>query len=404
MPNFAYKALTASGERVSGEVDAFDRKAAIQRLQADGLIPIDAEPAAAARGSSVASASAPSARASQHVTTFTRELSTLLRAGEPIERALALVIDDSGDRKLSAALGRVLGKVRSGQPFSEALAMEPRHFSRLFVGMVRAGEATGRLHEQLGEIATLQEREADVRRKLVAAMTYPLILVVVALASIALLMGYVVPQFAPLFANAMDRLPASTRWILNFSSWIETNGRVGFIGLSIAVLGLLLALQTGIARPLLDRLSLGLPMIGTIGRERATAQLARGLSTLLRGGLDLPAAIAMTREMIANTAVQAALARALGQIRQGRRLADALKDEDFVVPMGLRLFRTGEESGRLAELSGYLADQLEARIVNRTTRLVSLMEPLLVVTLGVAVGGIVISILNAVLTVNELAI
>ncbi|MEZ5823550.1 MAG: type II secretion system F family protein [Geminicoccaceae bacterium] len=403
MPSFAYKALTAAGERVSGEVDAFDRKAAIQRLQADGLIPIDAEPAAA-RTVSGASAGGTTARASQQVTTFTRELSTLLKAGEPIERALALVIDDSGDRKLSAALGRVLGKVRSGEPFSDALAMEPRHFSRLYVGMVRAGEATGRLHEQLGEIATLQEREAEVRRKLMAAMTYPIILVVVALASIALLLGYVVPQFTPLFANAMDRLPASTRWILSFSTWIEDNGRVAFIGGSVVVLAALLSLQTGLARPFLDRFSLSLPLIGTIARERATAQLARGLSTLLRGGLDLPAAIAMTREMIANSAVQAGLARALGQIRQGRRLADALRDEDFVVPMGLRLFRTGEESGRLAELSGYLADQLEARIVNRTTKLVSLMEPLLVVTLGVAVGGIVISILNAVLTVNELAI
>ncbi|MCB1971989.1 MAG: type II secretion system F family protein [Geminicoccaceae bacterium] len=267
-----------------------------------------------------------------------------------------------------------------------------------------AGEATGRLHGALADVATLQEREADVRRKLVAALTYPLILTVVALASIALLMGYVVPQFTPLFANAMDKLPASTRWIIGLSSWIEENGRIAFIIGAVALLGLLVTLQTGIARPLFDRLALSLPLIGTISRERATSQLARSLSTLLAGGLDLPAAIAMSREIIANSVVQESLARTLGQIRQGRRLADALKDEEFVVPIGLRLFRTGEESGRLAELSGYLADQLETRIVNRTTRLVSLLEPLLVVTLGLAVGGIVISVLNAVLTVNELAI
>ncbi|MEZ5835531.1 MAG: type II secretion system F family protein [Geminicoccaceae bacterium] len=403
MPSFAYKALTANGERISGEIEAFDRKAAIQRLQADGLIPIEAEPTVV-RDAGGMGAIQPSARASQHVTTFTRELSTLLRAGEPIERALALVIDDSGDRKLAAALGRVLGKVRSGEPFSSALAAEPRQFSRLYVGMVRAGEATGRLHGALADVATLQEREADVRRKLVAALTYPLILTVVALASIALLMGYVVPQFTPLFANAMDKLPASTRWIIGLSSWIEENGRIAFIIGAVALLGLLVTLQTGIARPLFDRLALSLPLIGTISRERATSQLARSLSTLLAGGLDLPAAIAMSREIIANSVVQESLARTLGQIRQGRRLADALKDEEFVVPIGLRLFRTGEESGRLAELSGYLADQLETRIVNRTTRLVSLLEPLLVVTLGLAVGGIVISVLNAVLTVNELAI
>ena len=401
MPSFAYRALTTDGERVSGEIEAFDRKAAILRLQQDGLIPIDAEPA-----QRVTQSTAPriSGKASEQVMLLMRELAVLLRAGEPLERALGLVVDENSDRRLRSALGRVLGKVRGGEPLSDAFSAETHYFSRLQVGMVRAGEATGRLHTALSEIADLGEREVEVRRKLRGALAYPIVLTIVALASLGLLMGYVVPQFTPLFAGAMDELPTTTRWIIGVSEWTQENGqRVVLIG-GIALLAFLLAIQTRMVKPLLDRLALSLPLFGSVTKTRATAQLARGLSTLLSGGVDLPLAISMTRDMISNSAVQAALARALGKVRQGARLADALAEESFIAPMGLRLLRTGEESGRLAELSGYLADQLEAKLLDRTTRIVALLEPLLVVTLGVAVGGIVISILNAVLTVNELAI
>ncbi|MCB2053060.1 MAG: type II secretion system F family protein [Geminicoccaceae bacterium] len=401
MTLFAYRAVTAQGQKVAGQIDAHDRKAAILRLQADGLIPIEAEPAqqvAAAMSSPGATRSGP------QVMIFTRELATLLRAGEPLERALALVMDDAGDRKLTAALGRILSKVRGGEPFSDALAAESRFFSRLFVGMVRAGEATGRLDEALAEVATLQEREAETRRKMGAALTYPIILAFVALASLGLLMGFVVPQFIPLFAGSMDRLPVTTRWIIGLSQWMEANGAA----LALVVAGLLAAglaaAQSTAVRRVLDRAALAAPLLGKLTRERATVQIARGLATMLKGGLDLPAAIAMCRELTANIAVQAALARALGKLRQGQRLAEALAEENIVAPIGLRLLRTGEESGRLAELSAYLADQLETRLAHRTARLVALAEPLLVVTLGILVGGVVISILSAVLTVNDLAI
>jgi general secretion pathway protein F len=400
---FAYRALTAAGERVTGEIEAGDQRGALQRLQAQGLIPIEARPASGGSLLAESGAAAVGGRRAVALTIATRELATLIEAGETLESALALVAEELDDTALRRIMAAVLAKVRSGAALSEALAGEPRVFSRLYVGMVRAAEATGRLAPVLAELAELRERQETLRRQLTSALVYPAVLVLTAIGAIAVLLLYVVPQFEPVFAGAEDRLPAATGTILAVAAWLRVQGPALAIGLAALLLALLLARQVPRLRLLWHRLALALPGFGGVARERATAEIARGLATLLKGGLDLPQALLMLREMVSNLAVAAALGGAASSVRQGRRLSEAMAEARILHPMGLKLLRTAEESGRLQSLSRYVADRFEQRLATRMQRFVTLLEPVLVIALGGIVGGIVIAILTAVLSVNELA-
>ena len=407
MAVFSYKALSAAGERVVGEIEAPDARGAIQSLQNQGLIPIEANPAAAKSRPAVPIAPGGAGgrgRAGAQVTMVTRELATLLDAGEPLERGLLMVAEDCEDAGLGRTLGRVLAKVRGGSAFSAALAEEQRYFPRLYVGMVRAGEATGRLDVTLSELAILREKEEDLRRKLTSSLIYPAILTLTAVVAVGIMLLVVVPQFAPLFDGQEALLPPTTRFVLGLSKGLSTAGREIWLSVAAGVLVLALLARIEAVRRFTDRLVLRLPLFGGVARERATAQVARGLATLLKGGLDLPATLTYLQALVANRAVAEALAEVGVEVRQGRRLADALAGHRILVPLGLRLLRSGEESGRLKELAAYVADRFEQRLATRLARLVQLLEPLLVVTLGLVVGGIVMSILTAVLSVNDLAI
>jgi len=405
VPQFAYRALTEAGEKVAGEIEAGDERGAIVRLQAQGLIPIEAVPASSAMPSFAGGRGA-SSRGGRHemaLTLATRELATLLEAGETLESALALVAAEVDNRHLGQTLAGVLDRVRGGAALSDSMAAEPALFSRPYVGMVRAAEATGRLGPVLAELAELRERQATLRRQLTSALVYPIILMLTAVGAIAVLLLYVVPQFEPVFAGAEDRLPAATLAILDTAAWLRQHGPMLGLVVGGTLLAAIVAVQLPALRLGLDRLLLRLPGCSSLVRERATAEIARGLATLLKGGLDLPSALAMLREMVSNLAVGEALGRAAIEVRQGCRLAEALGAEGVLQPMGEKLLKTAEESGRLEPLSRYIAERFEERMATRMQRFVTLLEPILVIGLGGIVGGIVIAILTAVLSVNELA-
>jgi len=408
LPAFAYRALTDSGERVAGEIEAGDHKGAILRLQAQGLIPIEALPkpaggAARALAGSGRERVSIGGRQAAALTLATRELATLIDAGETLESALALIAEEQSDTALGRTLRAVLAEVRAGAALSDAMAGEPAVFPRLYIGMVRAAEATGRLGPVLAELAELRERQAEIRRQLGSALAYPTILMLTAIGAIAVLLLYVVPQFEPVFAGAGDRLPATTRVILDVAAGLRAHGATIALVVGGGLLAALAASQLPQVRQAWHHLVLRLPGFGAAARERATAEICRGLATLLKGGLDLPQALAMLRGMVGNSAVAASLDRAAVGVRQGERLATALGREGILQPMGQKLLKTAEESGRLEPLSRYIAERFEQRIASRLQRVVTLLEPVLVIGLGGIVGGIVIAILTAVLSVNELA-
>ncbi len=399
MPLFVYRALSATGEPVSGEIEAADDRSAIARLQDRGLIPISAEPVKT-RTAGVPAAGRGLARA---VTVATRELALLLSAGQPLEAALGLLIETSEHRRLRAVLASVRDAVRGGKALSEAMALHPEAFPRAYVGLVRAGEAAGRLPESLQGLVRLRERAEQLERKLVSAMIYPTVLLAASLGALGVMLLVVVPRFAPLFAQAGEKLPASTRVTLALAATLAEQGELLAIVLALVLAGALLARRSEPVRLVLDRAILALPVVGTIARERATAQAMRGLGTVLGGGLDLASGLPLVREMLANRAARAAFDQVTIGVRQGRALWSCFAETDVLAPLAVRLLRVGEESGRLAAVAEHLAEAFEERTATRLTRLVALAEPLVIVTLGVLVGGIVVSILAAVLAVNELA-
>jgi general secretion pathway protein F len=401
LPTFAYRALTAGGERVAGEVEAADARTAIVRLQETGLIPIDAAPVRAR-----ASAAVPrtrGGRSAKAVTQLTRELATLIGAGQTLEGALALVGEELSQKDLAATLGRVLVKVRSGVSLSEALAQEPQYFPALYVSMVRAGEAAGRLDKSLRELAELRERTEQLQAKLTSALIYPCILTLTAVGSVMLLLTLVVPQLEPMFASAGAALPTSTRAVLAVSGFVREQGTAALAVLLVLLVAARFALRLPGPRRAFDGTLLRLPVLGALMRERLTAQLTRGLATLLGGGLDLPQALVVARGMLSNTEAQARLEQATTRVRTGRTLAESLGEARIIAPVAAKMLRVGEESGRLQTVAAHLATAYEEKVSLRLQRLVAVIEPAMVIVLGLVVGGIVTSILTAVISVNELA-
>lgn len=401
MPLYAYQALTAGGERVSGEIEAADTNIAIARLQDSGLIPIDAAPVTGRRQ---ATAIVPTAggRTAAHVTQLTRELATLLGAGQTVEGALVLVREEVPSKPLAAALERILLKVRSGASLSDAVAAEPRFFPPLYVSLVRAGEASGELGTALTEIGTMRERTEQLRAKINSALIYPVILFLTAIGSIVVMLTVVVPQLEPMFANAGAALPASTRVVLSASDVLRTHGlTIVTLLAAFLLLGERLLRRPG-PRRVVDRWLLGLPVLGRLLRERLTAQLCRGLATCLGGGLDLPQALTMSREIATNLHAREAMEEVIGRVRTGRTLADSMGTAGILAPLAVKMLRVGEESGSLQPVAAHLAQTYEERVAQRLQRLVAVIEPVTVIVLGLVVGGIVMSILTAVLSVNDL--
>ena len=402
MANFAYRALTASGEQVTGELEAADVPSAIARLQDSGLIPIDAAPAG--RSERKPSLAPPVARAAKHVTQLTSELATLIGAGQTVEGALALAREEVPDRGLAAALEGVLLKVRAGSSLSDALAAEPRYFPPLYVSLVRAGEASGRLGPSLDELGTMRERTEELRSKLTSALIYPCVLLLTAIGAVIVLLTVVVPRMAPMFAQAGAALPASTKLVLAATDLLRD---YGFLLLALAAAALLLGerlLRRPGPRRLFDAWTLRLPLLGPLLRDRITAQLCRALATCLGGGLDLPSALVVSRDILGNLYARAAMDQVVTAVRTGRTVADSLAQAGIMTPLAVKMLRVGEESGRLQIVAAHLAGTFEDRVATRLQRLVAIIEPATVIVLGLVVGGIVMSILTAVLSVNDLAL
>ena len=402
MPTFAYRALTADGERVAGELEAADARTAIARLQDSGLIPIDAAPAGMRADRRAAPVVA--TRAARHVTQLTRELSTLIGAGQTVEGALSLAREEVPDKGLAAALENVLLKVRSGTSMSDALAAEQRYFPPIYVSLVRAGEASGRLGGSLAELATMREKTEALRSRLNSALIYPMVLLLTAIGAVVILLTVVVPRMEPMFASAGAALPASTRVVLGAADLLREQG---FLLLALLAASLLLGerlLRRPGPRRAFDRWVLRVPLLGPLLRDRMTAQLCRGLSTCLGGGLDLPQALAVSRDILDNLHARAIMEEVITHVRTGRTVADSLANGGILTPLAVKMIRVGEESGRLQPVAAHLAGTFEERVGTRLQRLVAVIEPVTVILLGLVVGGIVMSILTAVLSVNELAL
>lgn len=335
---------------------------------------------------------------------MTSELSVLLRAGLPLDRALKVLIDMDGQPRMRAVLSELLKAVKGGKSLSLALQPFDGIFGSFYLSMVRAGEASGQLSAVLERLVEHLESAKATRDSIVSALIYPAILLVVAVLSVVVMLGFVVPQFETLFNDMGEALPAMTKAVIAAAEFIKAWGLL--LAILVAVLGLLLqrwaASEQG--KTVLDTRLLALPIAGSIAFEYEMAKFARTVGTLLANGVSLLKAIQIANETVGNIPLREGLEVLPPAVKAGKRMSVALDETEMFTPMVIQMTRVGEESGRLDDMMLELAAVFEDHVASGVKRLLTLLEPVLILTMGFIIALIIISILMGILSVNDLAI
>jgi len=407
MPSFRWSAIDGGGEVVSGVMEAPDRAVVVERLQRQGQIVLRADPTDGRRGlGELLQIELGGARGLDKAALgeVTRELAIMLAAGQDLDRALRFVVDHTRSARARAVLGNVRDKVRGGSSLAAALAGEPRSFSKLYVGLVRAGEAGGTLPATLDRLATLLERERSLTANLRSALIYPALLVVAAIGSIVLLLDYVLPQFAPIFEQAGAQLPVSTRLLMTLGGAVGAAAPWLLVGILAAVLVARHLLARPANRLKLDRLLLRLPIAGGLLRETLAARLTRTLGSLLQNGVPLITALGIAQDALGNLAAAAAVEAAALGAKGGAGLARPLAAAGVFPARTIHLLQLGEEAAQLATMALKAADIHDEQARLMMQRLVALAVPSITIAMGLAVAGIVSALLTALLSLNDLAV
>lgn len=382
-----------------GRVEARDAEAVRLLLQSQGAMPIETREV---RSAGAATAMLRRPASAKDLGLASQELSMLLTAGQTIEQALQLMAEGVAPRPLRGPFALALVRLREGSTLAEALRAAGS-FPPVYTAMVQAGEVSGSLGEQIGKLGAMLDRAARLREQLISALIYPALLVLVAFSAVILLLTYVVPQFEPLFEGAKT-LPFMTRAVLAASDLLREWGQVAGILLCTAVLGLAaLARRPAMARRL-DDLRLALPVVGPLLLLAASARWMRVLAVLLKGGVPLPQALDLVAPVAGYRRLQAMLAAVKTGIKDGKGLTASLPPGAPLPDLATQLLKVGEQGGRLEDSLGHLADLYDSRLETRLKRLLAIFEPACVFGLSLVVGTIVISILTAVVSINDLAL
>ncbi len=335
---------------------------------------------------------------------FTRELQVLLAAGLPMDRALRIVVEATADDRVAAAADALLSRVRAGSLLSEAMEDMPERFDEFLRMAVRAGEAGGALPEVLDQVATYQERGQRLARSVRTALIYPAILSFAAALSVILLLTVVVPQFEMLFRQSGQPPPFATQMVIGASVFLRDYGWI--LPATAVFLWIVGRWRYADARrgQFLHRRALRLPLVGKVIAGVSVERFARALGTLLANGVALPDALGLVANAVPNRAIGAVVAGSVDRVKQGERLGDTLEEGGAMPLLAVQLVRVGEESGRLVEMLGRLADIYAQEVDTAVRRLTSMIEPILILVIGVIVGGIVLSLLSAIAGLNALAL
>jgi len=411
MPAFRYVAIDRSGALQRGVMDAPDEAVVVERLRHQGSIPMRAEPAGGRNffrdffGADLSRMAWGGRRglSRQDVANMTRELAIMLAAGQDLDGALRFLVETAPNRRVRAAMDTLRASVRDGSALADALARHPENFSNLYVGLVRAGEAGGRLAETLDRLALMLERQRALSATVQSALIYPTLLLLTAIGAIVLMLTTVLPQFVPLFEQNGAKLPDSTRLLISAGDFVATDGIFVLAGLVLAGLAAKFLLRRPGPRLAADRMALRLPLVGGLLREVLAARFTRTLGTLVINGVPLIAALGIVREVMGNHAAIEAVEQATVSARGGAGLARPLAEAKIFPTRTAYLLRLGEENAQLGPMALRAADIHEDRTRRTVERLLSLLVPAITVLMGVAVAAIVAALLLAMLSLNDLA-
>jgi general secretion pathway protein F len=405
---FAFQAVRASGEAVNAQIEAMSQAEAIERVREQGLILVAIAPATAATIASAKKKSffgnffAPRKVTREQIIAFTRDLANLISAGLPLDRAFELLTSLSESPPLAALMQDLRDRVRGGRALSQALAEHPKHFDRLFVNMVRAGEASGTLGPVLQRVSEFQERSAELRSSVTNALIYPLVLIAVAILAVLVMMFFVVPKFETTFKQFGKALPPATENLIAFSHFLRSDGWMLVLGIAAIVVLMRGRMRTPEGQLKWHMRKLTMPVLGDLFQKIEVARLARTLGTLISNGVSLLPALTIVKDTVDNRALANSLDGVLVRLKEGHGFSRPLMETGLYPKLAVHMVAVGEETGKLDTMLMKVADVYDVEVNTSLKRALGLMEPILIVTLAVVVGGIIFALLSALLGLTEM--
>ena len=404
MPVFEYRALTSKGKKLKGIVDAESESQAITKLRGDGYFPVSLSVtnAAAVKQKNINRSFSFKRIKTDEISVMTRQLATLIGAGIPLVQALDSLVEQTGNTLMQKVIAQIKGAVNEGKTFTKALEEHPKLFSSIYINMVRAGELSGSLDIVLERLADFSENQEALKGKLRAALVYPIFMAVIGSGILFVLITYIVPNITQVFEE-MDRvLPLPTLFLISLSQFLKDFWWVLFLAglLLTALLRLLLNRPRG--RALWDLLKLKFFIIGPVSRKIILSRFSSTLGSLLRSGVGLLDAITIVRALVNNVHVAAVIDEAIDQIRKGKSMTRAFSNSEWFPAMFVQMIAVGEQSGDLESMLEKVAKAYEREVENAIAGMTSLIEPVMIAFMGLAVGFIVISILLPIFEMNQM--
>jgi general secretion pathway protein F len=404
MAIYVFKAVDNQGRTIEEHREAADEQHLIQTLQSEGLIPIKVSPVSNNFFYLLKFGKTRSTLTQKQIGLFTRELATLLSAGLPLDKSLTVLLDLTEDSEiLTRVINDVLEKVKGGSTLADALQNQTNTFSRFYLNMIRAGELGGNLEEVLARLSEYLESSSELKDTVATALIYPAILLIMSLASLFVMLTFVVPQFSEMFDNAGKELPLSTQFVVGLAEFLKSYWWA-LLALCIALAAYLnYQLIDPVRKKIMDKRLLALPLAGDIILNMETANMSRTMGTLLANGVSIITALTIVQETITNLQLAEAVSEATEKLKQGGNMSDALLASERFPKLALQMMKMGEETGRLEEMLLKVANIYDKQLRVAIQRMLALLEPALIISMGVMIAGIIASILLAILSVNDLA-
>ncbi len=407
MPVFEYVALDTKGKKLKGIIDAGSLAAARQRLRDSSIYPIEVKEASSRKkdsGLDERSAGGLFNRVGiQELSAMTRQLATLLGAGLPLVQSINAMITQTSHPVLKKTLAQIKEEVNEGSSLTQSMSRYPKIFSPFFINMVRAGEASGTLNIVLERLADFSESQQALRGKIRAALAYPVFMFFIGSAVLFFLVAFVVPNITRIFEEMHQTLPAITVFLITVSRFLESFWWAIVIALVVSVVVLrYLIRNTEKGRRFWDRLKISMPVIGTLNRKMAVARFGRTLGTLLESGVPLLTALEISKNVINNSLIADAVQKASEEVREGQSLSAPLARSGLFPPIATEMVGVGEQSGNLEQMLYKIADAYEKEAETNVTTMTSMLEPVMILVMGLVVGFIVVSILLPIFEMNQL--
>ena len=400
---FHFRAVAADGKVRMGTLSADTDKLAAAELRRQGLIPVYVGQEQKKVGIDLKLPSFDRGKR-RDVLFFTQEISTLLNAGVPLDRALGITAELTERSGFRALILDVLRILKGGKSLADSLAAHPSYFSELYVNMVRAGEASGSLSQIFERLAEFERTRDDLRGYIVSSLIYPALLTCVGIGSIFILLNFVVPRFAQIFSDPRMKIPTPTLLMIEASHFIQTWWIPGVGGLAAVVVIFQAYIRTHPGRLWWDAIRLRLPLLGDALRKAETARFARAMATLVASSVPLVQSIGISRGILNNRRMAGSLDSVSEGVKRGEGIAAPLRKSGEFPPLASHLLSVGEETGRLDSMFNRMADIYDNETRSAIRRFTSLFEPLIILVMGIVIGSLILSLLLAITSINDVNI